>query len=1227
MNALETLQSLIKQRILVLDGAMGTMIQRYKLTEEDFKGERFAHLPQKLYGAYDLLSLTRPDIISNIHNQYLEAGADIIETNTFSANAVSLEDYQLSSLVYEINYEAARLASIACEKYSLLDPRKPRFVAGSIGPTNKSASMSPDINDPGKRAINFDQLRDAYYQQISGLMDGGAQLLLIETIFDTLNAKAALFAVSNYERDNGIKIPVMISGTIADKSGRTLSGQTLEAFYYSLSHHDLFSFGLNCAFGAKQLRPYVEALSRLASVPVSVHPNAGLPDQFGNYSESPSDMASVIGGFLENNLVNIVGGCCGTSPEHIKKIAEEVKKHVPRKIPEPPHQTVICGLEHIVIGKESNFINIGERTNVAGSAKFARLIREGKYDEALGIAIHQVEGGAQALDVCMDDAMIEGPDAMTRFLNMLASEPEISRLPVMIDSSNWDVIEAGLKCVQGKSIVNSISLKEGEEVFIHHAKLIKQYGAAVVVMLFDEEGQAVSFERKIEIAKRAYYLLIEKAGFAPHDIIIDPNILSIATGMDEHRNYALDYIMACKWIKENLPFAKISGGVSNLSFAFRGNDTIRQALHAVFLYHAYRAGMDMGIVNPAQLQVYELIDPELIKLAEDIILNKNAGATHNLIEYAKRQQNNKPNELEERELLGWRMLDVTQRINYALIKGIESYIEDDVREAYVEYQSAIRVIEGPLMDAMNHVGDLFGEGKMFLPQVVKSARIMKKAVAALGPQLENEKKAGLKDPASVKKIVMATVKGDVHDIGKNITSVVLACNGYTIIDLGVMVPGEKIIEEAIKENADMIGLSGLITPSLNEMVYVAEQMSERGMKIPLVIGGASTSLVHTAIKIAPHYNKVVQIKDASRAASVIREALGNESESFFEKLNLQYVDIARQYQNKGRLYVTLENARENKARINWEDYDIPVPAFQGIKVFKDFDLGEIAAYIDWAPFFHAWGIKGQYPDLLDHNERGAEARKLILDAQKTLSLLIEKNLLTANAIIGLFPANSMEEEVLVYDPDESDLTVGHFHFLRNQELKQKGNQANISLSDFICPAGAGKKDYLGCFALCIHGADQMAAKHIAQGDEYGAIMIKVIADRLAEAFAELLHHRVRTHYWGYLQDEKLNLTQLLKGAYLGIRPAPGYPACPDHAEKQSIFNLLDAPKHIGIGLTSSYSMIPLASVCGWYLAHPQSSYFDVGKICKDQLEYYALSKGKAMDEIMKNLGNHITLGE
>lgn len=1260
------IRQLLKERILVLDGAMGTMIQRYKLSEEDFRGERFKDHPHDLKGNNDLLSITRPDIIKEIHRQYLLAGADIIETNTFSSTSIAQADYQLEELAYELNYQSAKIAREVADEISSQQPDKPRYVAGALGPTNRTASISPDVNDPGYRAVTFDQLVEAYYEQVCGLVDGGADVLLVETIFDTLNAKAALFAIEKYFDEihhtstpprrecakgdktqfpflgiPGKKLPVMVSGTITDQSGRTLSGQVTEAFWHSISHAHIMSVGLNCALGARLMLPYAKELSRVANVAVSIYPNAGLPNEFGQYDETPDQMVAQLIEFAEAGLLNIVGGCCGTTPEHIRAIAQTVARYKPRPIPEKDNYLHLSGLEPLNITPETRFVNIGERTNVTGSRKFARLIKEGNYEEALDIARQQVEGGAQIIDINMDEGMLDSESAMVKFLNLIAAEPDIARVPVMIDSSKWSVIEAGLKCVQGKGIVNSISLKEGEAKFKEHAHLIRRYGAAVVVMAFDEQGQADSYERRIEICKRSYDILVNEVGFPPQDIIFDPNILTVATGIEEHNNYAVDFIRATRWIKENLPGAKVSGGVSNISFSFRGNDVVREAMHSAFLYHAIQAGMDMGIVNAGMIEVYEEIPKDLLERIEDVLLNRRPDATERLVEFAEHVKN-KGKEIVKDE--AWRNEPVQERLKHALIKGIVEYIEQDTEEARQLYERPLQVIEGPLMDGMNIVGDLFGEGKMFLPQVVKSARVMKKAVAYLIPFIEEEKRNNpdALQSSGAGKILLATVKGDVHDIGKNIVGVVLACNNFEIIDLGVMVPLEKILDTAQKENVDIIGLSGLITPSLDEMVYVAQEMEKRKMTTPLLIGGATTSRIHTAVKIAPQYSHpVIHVLDASRSVPVAaalvskeegtKDALVNQIHEEYEKLRTEHA--ARQ---GAKNYITLEEARRNKVAIDWETAPIVKPSFLGVKVFQDYSLAELARYIDWTPFFQSWELAGRFPAILNDPVVGSEARKLYDDARVMLKHIIDNRLLQAKAVIGFFPANSVEDDIELYDFEELVLETTcdahgshkHVHYKENRQLvttllhnlrqqnKKAKNLPNFCLSDFIAPKSSGREDYIGAFAVTAGiGAEELARQYEAQHDDYSSIMVKALADRLAEAFAERMHERVRKEFWGYAPDENLDNDALIHEKYVGIRPAPGYPACPDHLEKRTLFQLLHVTENIGLQLTESCAMYPAAAVSGWYYANPEAKYFGLGKIGKDQVEEYAARKGMSVEEI------------
>ena len=1389
------IRKVLAKKVLVIDGAMGTMIQRYKLEEEQYRGVRFKDWHMPLKGNNDLLSLTQPEIIKAIHVEYLEAGADIIETNTFNSQLISLADYGMQELDYEINFESAKIAREAVAEYiSALAKQKSKlvsadssleddvtlthdgakYVAGAIGPTNKTLSLSPDVNDPGFRAVTFDEVATAYAVQVRGLMDGGVDLLIIETIFDTLNAKAALFAVQTVFEEKGKRLPVMISGTITDASGRTLSGQTVEAFLNSVSHVDLLSVGLNCALGAKEMRPYLEELSEKAPFYISCYPNAGLPNQFGEYDETPEQMCVQVDDFLKSGFINIVGGCCGTTPEHIRHIARHAHKTPPRKIPAIEKHLRLSGLEAVTLLPESNFMNVGERTNVTGSKKFLRLIKENNYEEALSVARDQVEGGAQAIDINMDEGMLDAVAAMTKYLNLIGSEPDISKLPIMIDSSKFEAIEAGLKCTQGKSIVNSISMKGGEEEFIRQAEVVKKYGAAVIVMAFDEKGQADSLERRIEICKRAYDILVDKVKFAPEDIIFDPNIFPVATGMEEHRKNALDFFLATKWIKENLPFAKVSGGVSNVSFSFRGNDHVREAIHAAFLYHAVKHGMDMGIVNPGQLQVYDEIEKELLELVEDVLLDRREDATERLIVHAEKVKGKGAERDQQEE--EWRTGTVEDRISHSLVKGITDYIEVDIEEARLKYDKPLHVIEGPLMAGMNVVGDLFGAGKMFLPQVVKSARVMKKAVAYLEPYLEKEKVVGSKNG----KVLLATVKGDVHDIGKNIVGVVMACNGYDIVDLGVMVPCEKILEAARREQVDIIGLSGLITPSLDEMVHVAKEMTREGFTIPLLIGGATTSKVHTAVKIEPHYaHPVVHVNDASRSVPVVSNLLSKELREKYIKEVKDENERTREYHKADRAqskFISIDAARKNKHVL--ADVRVAAPAMMGIKVFNDYPLKEIAEYIDWTPFFISWEMKGSYPKIFDDKIRGAEAKKLYNEAQQMLQKIIKEKWLTAKAVIGIYPAASVGDDIYVNEPGKTDKVIATFHTLRQQTLKPEG-QRNIALADFVRAAdltpspspkergtstttllsdeapgyfttslknwqkllpfskdmrhnptpaedklwqelrnnklnfkfrrqhpldgfipdficierkliievdgeihvtqkeydegrtyelnelgysvirftnkevfentefvlqsikdalasitplsrrGAGGEvmthavptDHIGAFAVSTgFGIEKWIEKFEKDHDDYSSIMLKALADRLAEAFTELLHKKVRTEYWGYAKDEKLSNDEIIHEKYQGIRPAPGYPAQPDHTEKITIWKLLDVEKNTGIKLTESLAMYPTAAVSGLYFAHPDAKYFGLGKIQKDQVEEYAKRKGMKTEDVERWLG-------
>ena len=1217
----------LNQRILMLDGGMGTMIQERQLTEADFRGERFADWHVDVKGNNDMLVLTQPDMIREIHVAYLEGGADIIETNTFNATRIAMADYEMEALSREINVEAARLARQAADIVSAQTPDRPRYVAGVLGPTNRTCSISPDVNDPGFRNVTFDELCEAYTESIDGLIEGGADIILIETIFDTLNAKAAIYAIEHYFDQHDIRLPVMISGTITDASGRTLSGQTTEAFWNSVRHARPISIGLNCALGPKELRQYVEELSRVADTFVSVHPNAGLPNAFGGYDETPEQMAEEIREWAQSGFVNIVGGCCGTTPDHIRVIRESLLDQAPRQIPEIAVECRLSGLEPMNIGADTLFINVGERTNVTGSAKFRRLIKEGDYETALEVARQQVENGAQIIDINMDEGMLDAEAAMNRFLNLIASEPDISRVPIMLDSSKWNVMEEGLKRIQGKGVVNSISLKEGEENFIAQARKIRHYGAAVVVMAFDETGQADTYERKIEICERSYRVLVDKVGFPPEDIIFDPNIFAIATGIEEHNNYANDFINATGWIKQHLPYAKISGGVSNVSFSFRGNDKVREAIHCVFLYHAIKQGMDMGIVNAGQLAIYDDLPEELREHVEDIVLNRREDGTERMLELAEKYRGG-ASESSVKQDLEWRTWDVNKRLAHALVKGIADYVDEDVEECRHNYERPLQVIEGPLMDGMGIVGDLFGAGKMFLPQVVKSARVMKKAVAYLMPFIEEEKAGS--ESSSAGKVIMATVKGDVHDIGKNIVGVVLQCNNFEIVDLGVMVPAEKILQTAREENADIIGLSGLITPSLDEMVHVAKEMQRQGFDLPLLIGGATTSKAHTAVKIEPNYknNQVVHVTNASRSVGVASSLLSKtKREAFVKEIQEEYQAVrerhaARQHDQRR---VTLEAARANCHPIEWEGYQAPVPLKPGIHVLEDYDLEELAQCIDWTPFFQSWELAGRFPRILDDEIVGTEARKLYEDAKLMLRDIIDNKKLKARGVFGLFPANSVgHDDIEIYSDDSRDQVRMKVHHLRQQTQKVEGRY-NHCLSDYVAPNDSGVQDYVGAFAVTAGiGIDQWIEQYEADHDDYNSIMIKALADRLAEAFAERLHQRVRTEFWGYAADENLDNEALIREQYQGIRPAPGYPACPDHTEKALLWELLDVEHNAGMTLTDSFAMLPTAAVSGWYFSHPEARYFGVAKISEDQVESYAKRKGMSMDEaerwLAPNLG-------
>ncbi|SNY94392.1 methionine synthase (B12-dependent) [Cohaesibacter sp. ES.047] len=1209
----DLLTRLAAERILILDGAMGTMIQRLGLTEEDFRGERFKSWNQDLKGNNDLLSITKPEAIRDIHRQYFEAGADFAGTNTFSSTTIAQADYAMQHLAYELNVESAKIAKEAARDVESRFPGRQCFVLGAMGPTNRTASISPDVNNPGYRAVSFDELKDAYREAARGLLDGGADALAVETIFDTLNAKAALFAIEDEFEARGMRWPVIISGTITDKSGRTLSGQTAEAFYHSVRHAKPFAVGLNCALGAAELRQHVDAISRVAETRVSTYPNAGLPNEFGEYDESPEHMAGILDGFARDGLINIVGGCCGTTPDHIRAIAETVKKYDTRPVPEITPFMRLSGLEPFTLTPETNFVNIGERTNVTGSAKFRRLIEAGDYETALDVARQQVESGAQIIDVNMDEGLLDSEAAMETFLNLIVAEPDISRVPVMIDSSKWSVIETGLKCLQGKSVVNSISMKEGREPFVAHAKLVQRYGAAVVVMAFDEKGQADSFERKIEICKKSYDILVNEVGFAPEDIIFDPNVFAVATGIEEHNNYGVDFIEATKWIRKNLPGAHVSGGLSNLSFSFRGNNMVREAMHSAFLYHAIKAGLDMSIVNAGQLLVYDQIDAELRERIEDVILNRRDDGTDRLLEIAERFLHQKG---EARVVdLSWRELPVAKRLEHALVKGISDYVEIDAEEARKASTRTLDVIEGPLMDGMNVVGDLFGDGKMFLPQVVKSARVMKKAVAYLMPFMEEEQQG---EKTSAGKVLMATVKGDVHDIGKNIVGVVLQCNGYDVVDLGVMVPANDILEAARREKVDIIGLSGLITPSLDEMCHVAAELEREGFEQPLLIGGATTSQVHTAVKIAPNYERgqAIYVTDASRAVGVATKLLSRDKADYVADIKGSYIQVRAKHEaaqdKKKRL--TIDQARANAQKIDWAGYSPVAPSFTGTRVFESYDLASLVPFIDWTPFFSTWEMKGRYPAILEDDRYGEAATSLFNDAQAMLKRIVEEKWLTARAVIGLWPANAVGDDIAVFADEARSEEAARFHGLR-QQIAGRTARANISISDFVAPQDSGVKDYIGGFAVStgFGEADRVAAFEAAE-DDYSKILLQALADRLAEALAEAMHQKVRKELWGYAADETLSHEALIEETYQGIRPAAGYPAQPDHTEKATLFELLDAEAATGIKLTESFAMVPGSAVSGLYFAHPDSHYFGVGKIERDQVADYAKRKGWAIEE-------------
>ncbi|PCI73279.1 MAG: methionine synthase [Gammaproteobacteria bacterium] len=1234
-NVTQQLIEILNQRILLLDGAMGTMIQAHKFQEKDFRGEKYADWHCDLQGNNDLLSITQPDAIRGVYEAYLEAGSDIIETNTFNSTSVAMADYDMQSISAEINFQAAVLAKQATAKYSTKD--KPRFVAGVLGPTNKACGLSPDVNDPGFRSITFDEMKDAYYESTEALIKGGVDIILIETVFDTLNAKAAIFAVESYFEDSGNIKPVMISGTITDNSGRTLTGQTTAGFYNSLKHAKPISFGLNCALGAKELRPYIAELSQISDCFVSAHPNAGLPNEFGGYDETPEMMFDELSGWAEQGLLNIVGGCCGTRPEHIKAMSQIPKQYSPRKIPSIAKACHLSGLESLAIDKDSLFVNVGERTNVTGSAKFLRLIKSDDFTTAIEVALEQVENGAQIIDINMDEGMLDSEKSMQRFLNLIAAEPDISRVPIMIDSSKWEVIEAGLKCVQGKGIINSISLKEGEEAFIEKAILAKRYGAAIIVMAFDEKGQADTYERKINICQRAYRVLLDKVDFTPEDIIFDPNIFAIATGIEEHNNYAVDFINATRWIKQNLPGALVSGGVSNVSFSFRGNNKVREAIHAVFLYYAIQAGMDMGIVNAGQLEVYSEIDKELKVAVEAVVLNKSKDATDNLVAIAESYLNLDDDKIskEKEQKLKWREKPVNERIAYAMVKGITEFIVADAEEARKNFDRPLHVIEGPLMDGMNTVGDLFGAGKMFLPQVVKSARVMKAAVAHLEPFMDKEKvELGL-EHQSKGKILLATVKGDVHDIGKNIVGVVLQCNGYEVIDLGVMVNSERIIDTAIEKKCDMIGLSGLITPSLDEMVLVAQEMQRRDLKIPLLIGGATTSKLHTAIKIEPKYTQaVIYVSDASRIIHAAQNLLSIEAKNNYTqgiKDEYESIRIKREARQIQINLSSLVKSRDYSADIDWDKFDAIKPQFLGERVFDDYPLEKLVERIDWTPFFKSWQLAGRYPRILTDEVVGEEATKLFADAKALLNKIVNEKLLTAKAVLGFYPANSVGDDVEIFQESDEDNNQENshsevktkLHFLRQQKQTREG-KANYCLSDFIAPKTTKKTDYIGAFAVTTGiGIDKLIEEFESQRDDYSSIMVKALADRLAEAFAEKLHELVRKELWGYASSEKLSNEELISEKYQGVRPAPGYPACPDHAEKQTLWELLKPDEKIGLRLTESFAMYPTAAVSGWYFSHPESRYFGVGKITKEQVVDYAKRKGWSIEKAEKWLAPNL----
>ncbi|HEX7579000.1 MAG TPA: methionine synthase [Thermoanaerobaculia bacterium] len=1217
------LEALLRQRIVILDGGMGTMIQSYRLDEAAYRGERFRDWSRDLKGNNDLLSLTRPEVVEEIHRKYFEAGADVVETNTFNTNGISMADYGMQGLVREINAAAAGCARRAAVSFSAANPDCPAFVAGSIGPTNGTLSLAVDVDDPGRRGRTFDDFVAAYAPQVHGLLDGGVDVLLVETVFDTLVAKAALFAVEEVFSERGTRVPVMLSVTVTDRSGRTLSGQLVEAFWNSVSHAPLLSVGINCALGAREMRPYLEELSALAPIFTTAYPNAGLPNAFGGFDETPASMAAEIRGFAESGWVNAVGGCCGTNPDHVRAIAAAVKGLPPRPIPAVPTRTRLSGLEPLTVGAESNFIVIGERTNVTGSPRFAKLVKGEDLEGALAVARQQVEGGANILDVCMDEGMLDSVAVMTHFLNLVSADPDIARIPIMIDSSRWEVLEAGLKCVQGKAVVNSISLKEGEELFLERARRIRRYGAAVVVMAFDEEGQATTVERKVAVCRRACALLTGHAGFPPEDIIFDPNVLTVGTGIEEHAEYAVAFIEAARRIKAELPGCKVSGGISNVSFAFRGNDAVREAMHAAFLYHAIAAGLDMGIVNAGQLAVYEEIPGELRDRVEDLLLNRRPDATERLVAFAESMKKGAGESSAAAPVEAWRDRPVEERLSHALVRGIADHVEADVAEALLKYGRPLAVIEGPLMAGMNVVGDLFGSGKMFLPQVVKSARVMKKAVAVLAPALEAEKAAG--NARGHGKILLATVKGDVHDIGKNIVGAVLSCNGWEVLDLGVMVPADRILKAARENGVDVIGLSGLITPSLEEMVHVAREMEREGFRLPLLIGGATTSPLHTAVKIAPVYSgPVVHVHDASRAVGVAGSLRSEEkSESYVQELRVRQKSLREEHAvRQDRPLVSLETARERKRSIDWSTADLPVPSFTGVRTIADASLGELVPFIDWSPFFHAWELRGRYPAILDDPAYGEKARELYADAERLLREIVEGKLLTARGAWGFFPANAVGDDLELYADAGRSHLLATLHSLRQQGEKRDG-QPYEALSDFVAPLSSGRVDHVGLFAVTAGiGVDEMCERFEKDHDDYRSIMAKALADRLVEAIAESLHRTARTE-WGYGAAETLTTADLLRERYRGIRPAPGYPACPDHTEKRTIFRLLDAPCRAGITLTESCAMAPASSVSGLYFAHPEAHYFAVGRIGRDQAVDYARRKGLPLSEVERWLAPNL----